>query len=70
MELLPLDLKSAALSARDLLGTFARNTALAGTSPGGGAHAAMAGAAQAAIFADALLGAMRARFEELRAVTK
>ena len=38
--------------------------------PGRSADAAMAQTAQAAIFTEALLGAERARFEEIKAVTK
>lgn len=71
METIPFDLRAAALQARERLGALASGTAVAGTGSGGaGAQRAMAGAAEAAIFADALLAAMRARFEELRTVTK
>jgi hypothetical protein len=42
----------------------------AGGNAGRAADAAMAQTAQAAIFTEALLGAERARFEELKAVTK
>lgn len=70
METIPFDLRAAALQARERLGAFATGTAVAGTGSGAGMQRAMAGAAEAAIFADALLAAMRARFEELRTVTK
>ena len=70
MDAIPLELRSAALSARDRLGSFAAGTAKAGVGSGAGTQTAMAGAAEAAIFADALLGAIRARFEEFRTVTK
>jgi hypothetical protein len=42
----------------------------AGRSAGRAADAAMAQTAQAAIFSEALLDAVRARFEEIKAVTK
>lgn len=42
----------------------------AGTQAGRSADAAMAATAQAAIFTEALLAADRARFEEIKAVTK
>ncbi|HEY5425504.1 MAG TPA: hypothetical protein VIJ77_03045 [Candidatus Tumulicola sp.] len=42
----------------------------AGGETGRAADAAMARTAQAAIFSEALLGAQRARFEEIKAVTK
>jgi len=41
-----------------------------GAAPGRSADAAMAATAQAAIFTEALLGAERARFEEIKAVSK
>ncbi len=41
-----------------------------GSAPGRSADAAMAQTAQAAIFAEALIGAERARFEEIKAVAK
>ena len=70
MDMLPSDLQAAALQARDRLAGYAARTAQRGIGPGTGAQAAMAGAARTAIFADALLGAMRARFEELRTAAK
>ena len=42
----------------------------AGERGGRAADAAMAATAQAAIFSEALIGAERARFEELKAVTR
>jgi hypothetical protein len=70
MDLIPTDLRSAAAGARDRLSAYAGSTARAGTGAGAGTQRAMAGAAEASIFADALLGAIRSRFEELRGVTK
>jgi hypothetical protein len=65
MQALPSDLTSAGLAARDRLSGLARQAATAG-----GSAAAMASAARAAVFADALLGAIRARLEELRGAAK
>jgi len=71
MNVLPDTLAAAALAARDRLGDLARRTATSGLRPGaGGPAAAMGAAARAAVFADALLGAMRARLEELRSAAK
>ena len=71
MDILPESLASAALAARDGLGELARATAATGLQPGrGGFAAAMGTAARAAVFTDALLGAMRARLEELRTAAK
>jgi hypothetical protein len=53
---------SAALAARERLGTLARGAA-------GNEHA-MASVARTALFEEALLGALRAHFSELRAVAK
>ena len=72
MNVLPDDLRLAALDARDQLGGLARraaSTALESKS-GLGPAAAMGAAARAAVFADALLGAIRARLDELRGVAK
>lgn len=63
------DLERALTRAGEQLGSAARATATPGT--GGNAIAgAQAAAARAAIFADAVLSAVRARLEELRAVSK
>jgi hypothetical protein len=71
MNVLPDGLASAALAARDRLDRLARSTAATGLRPGrGGLASAMGAAAQAAVFTDALLGAMRARLEELRSAAK
>jgi hypothetical protein len=70
MDAIPLELRDAAVTARDRMAAYADGTARAGLGSGAGTQQAMAGAAKAAIFADALLGAIRARFEELRMVTK
>jgi hypothetical protein len=70
MDSLPVDLRAAGLEARERLSAFAARTAQRGTGSGPGVQAAMAGAAGAAVFADALLAAMRARFDEFRTVTK
>lgn len=53
------------MAARDRLSGLARQAAAAG-----GSAAPMAAAARAAVFADALLGAVRARLEELRGAAK
>ncbi len=53
---------------RDAQAAVAR--ANSGAAPGRSADAAMAQTAQAAIFTEALLGAERARFEEIKAVAK
>ena len=68
MEPIPTDLARAALDARERLTRFAHRTAAA-TGPGSGGGA-MAAAANAAIFSDALLAAMHARFQELKGVAK
>jgi hypothetical protein len=71
MNVLPGALASAALTARDRLDGLARDAAASGLRPGrGGFAAAMGEAAGAAVFTDALLGAIRARLEELRTVAK
>jgi hypothetical protein len=72
MEMLPNDLAQAGLSARDQLSSYARTTAASNVNGAASASAmqgAMAGAARAAIFADALLQAMHARLEELKSVS-
>jgi hypothetical protein len=71
MDMIPGDLAQAALGARDRLSTYSYNAATANL--GGNfapTQAAMAGAARAAIFADALLAAVHARLEELKSVSK
>ncbi len=68
MELLPRDLLTAAQDARGRLSQEAVATAQLGAHPG--SRASMAGAAREAIFADALLGAMHARLEELKGAAK
>jgi hypothetical protein len=72
MNVLPGDLTAAALAARERLGGLARRAAATALNPGSSAGTAsvMGAAARAAIFSDALLGAMRARLEELRAAVK
>ena len=58
-------------AASDRLRDAQRTVARANAGEGGrSADAAMAQTAQAAIFDEALLGAVHARFEELKAVTK
>jgi hypothetical protein len=69
MDIVPNDLTSAANSARSRLASLSLEAARANTGPGA-PHPAMAGAAREAIFADALLAAMHARFEELKGVAK
>jgi hypothetical protein len=68
MDILPRDLLSAAQGARGRLSADAVATAQLGAHPG--SRAAMAGAAREAVFADALLGAMHARLEELKGAAK
>jgi hypothetical protein len=68
MDILPGDLLSASQDARRRLSQEAVETAQLGAHPG--SRAAMAGAAREAIFADALLGAMHARLEELKGAAK
>ena len=71
MNLLPSDLIGSGLGARDRLDRLARTAATTGLRPGsGGFSAAMGAAARAAVFADALLAAMRARLEEFRTAVK
>jgi hypothetical protein len=70
MDIFPEYLTSAAGSARDGLVRLAGETAAAGGIGAGGETRRMAAAARTAIFADALLGAVRARLEELRSALK
>jgi hypothetical protein len=65
-------LRSAVDSADARLRDAQRDVARANAGVDAGRHtdAAMAATAQAAIFAEALLGAQRARFEEIKAVTR
>ncbi len=71
MDIVPLDLVAAAGAARERLATLSRSAARANAGPeDGAAGTAMAGAAREAIFADALLAALHARFEELKAVAR
>jgi hypothetical protein len=70
MDVFPKALVAAASSARDRLARIAGDTATAGRSGPGGETRRMAAAARTAIFADALLGAVRARIEELRSTLK
>jgi hypothetical protein len=71
MELLPGDLTAAASGARERFAQLSLRTAEANLAPHGTPPAgAMASAAREAIFADALLGALRGRLEELKNVTK
>jgi hypothetical protein len=71
MEILPRNLETGALAARERLAAAARSAAAEPGRPSGAeAGRRMAAAARAAIFADALLGAMRARIEEFRTALK
>jgi hypothetical protein len=71
MDILPVDLRRAALAARAGLTAAARAAAAEPLAPSGAAAGRrLAGAARAAVFADALLGAMRARLEEFRTALK
>ena len=69
---IPNDLAASASAARDRLSELARRVAASGGSASrtSGTAVMMAAAAREAIFADALLGAMRARLEELKSVAK
>ena len=71
METAPAELLAAARTARDRMESLARATARANTrGAGGDGQRTMAAAAREAIFADALLAAVHARFEELKAASK
>jgi hypothetical protein len=71
MDPIPPDLQVAAARARDRLAEVAWEAAMPGAAPGTpGSAGAMAAAARAAIFADALLGAMHARLEEVKAAAR
>ena len=64
-------LQSALSETRERLAQAAGNAARAGTPFGGPAReATMASLAQSAIFSEALMSAMHARLQELKAVTK
>jgi hypothetical protein len=69
MDIVPNDLTSAAASARARLSSLSLEAARSNTDASS-PHPAMADAAREAIFADALLSAMHARFEELKGVAK
>jgi hypothetical protein len=70
MDPIPTDLSSAAVVARERLSTLARGAAASGTPGRPAAATLMAAAAREAIFTDALDGAIRARLEALKSVTK
>jgi len=72
MEIVPLDLVAAAAGAREKLAHLARDAATEGARGASGEHGrpVVSGAAREAIFADALLGALHARLEELKGVAK
>ncbi|HEV3156969.1 MAG TPA: hypothetical protein VGZ00_06435 [Candidatus Baltobacteraceae bacterium] len=71
MTILPTELIQAVDGAREHLGDSARNIAEANLAPGSPlARQALADAAHAAIFADAVSSALRSRLEELRTVSK
>jgi hypothetical protein len=72
MEIVPLDLVAAAAGAREKLAHLARDAATAGARAASGelGRPVVSGAAREAIFADALLGALHARLEELKGVAK
>ncbi len=71
MEAIPNDVMLAALGARNRLGALSRSAAASNVFGAKAApQSALAGAAREAIFADALLAAMHARFEELKNVAK
>jgi hypothetical protein len=66
------DLQAAALAAAERLTAAARTTAVRGAGHGSfaGTEQAMAQAARAAVFADALLGAVRSRLAEIRQLVR
>jgi len=68
MEAIPSELVSAARGARDRLAGTARSAATEAS--GGASQATLARAARQAIFADAVLGALHARLEELKGAAK
>ena len=72
MDAIPTSLERAALAAQNSFAKAARDAAAAGAGSGGFARtqASMSAAARSAVFADALLGAMRARLAELKLVTR
>lgn len=71
MNLLPDNLMRAAADARERLSDYARKTATAQLNGDfSSTQASMAQTAKAAIFADALLQALRSRCEELKTVSK
>jgi anti-sigma factor RsiW len=71
MEMIPTYLRDATLAARSRLVVLSREVAAGGVRPSApGLQDAMAAAAREAIFADAVLGAVRARLEELRTATR
>ncbi len=71
MDMLPGDVTAAAEAARERFAQLAERTAQANLGRAGRPLGeAMAAAAGEAIFADALLAALRARLEELKGVTK
>lgn len=70
MDAIPSDLSSSALAARERLSADARASAQAGAAGRSASQAAMATVAREAVFADALLSAMHARLEEMKAIAK
>jgi len=71
MNLIPGGLAEIAQDARARLAILARSAAARGTQPESALNSsAMAAAARAAIFTDALLAAMHARLEELKTVAR
>lgn len=70
MDIVPAGLEAAAQAARDGLGGLSRTVAGAGAEGYGAGGSRMAVAASEAVFADALLSALHARFEELRNVAR
>jgi len=69
MDALPTELLTSASSATGRLASLARDNASA-SAAGRNGPAAMASIARDAIFADALLSALRARLEELKTAAK
>jgi hypothetical protein len=71
MDVVPVELVTAARAARERMGNLARATARANAGGvAGDGQREMAAAAREAIFTDALLAALHARFEELKTASK
>jgi hypothetical protein len=70
MDLLPPEVLGASAAARERLAGLARDVARNGAAGEAGASLRLAAVAREAIFADALAGALHARLQELKNVSK